>query len=93
MIGENVEHVGVELGTLYGNPEELKKHIRIVNFDEVEENDFNLNVPRYVTTFCRQNLPPVNVALAAVRNAKAKLESGHAELDRIFRGVICDQDK
>ena len=31
--------------------EELLKHARVVPIDEVQENDFNLNIPRYVDTF------------------------------------------
>ena len=43
--------VGEELIELYAHPNELVKHARVVGFDEVEENEFNLNVPRFVDTF------------------------------------------
>ena len=36
---------------LYGDPDELLKHARVVGIDEIEENEFNLNIPRYVDTF------------------------------------------
>ena len=32
-------------------PDELIKHARVVELDEIEENEFNLNIPRYVDTF------------------------------------------
>jgi len=47
--------VGQELGTLYGDPNELLKHARVVPIDEVQENDFNLNIPRYVDTLSRSH--------------------------------------
>jgi len=31
--------------------EEVEKYAHIAGFDEIKENDFNLNIPRYVDTF------------------------------------------
>lgn len=42
--------VGTELVALYADPDELLKHARVVALDEIEENEFNLNIPRYVNT-------------------------------------------
>ncbi len=36
---------------LYADPDELLKHARVVGLDEIEENEFNLNIPRYVDTY------------------------------------------
>ena len=36
---------------LYRDPHELEKHAHVVDFAEIEENEFNLNIPRYVYTF------------------------------------------
>ena len=47
----DISAVGDELVGLYADPDELLKHTRVVDMDEIEENDFNLNVPRYVDTF------------------------------------------
>ena len=47
----DVSVVGEELIALYSEPDELLRHARVVEIDEVEENEFNLNVPRYVDTF------------------------------------------
>ena len=43
--------MGEELVALYANPEELLKHACVVDMEEVEVNEFNLNVPRYIDTF------------------------------------------
>jgi type I restriction enzyme M protein len=48
---KDVAAVGDELVALYGDPDELLKHARVVGFDEIEENEFNLSIPRYVDTF------------------------------------------
>lgn len=35
----------------YKNRKEVDKYCHIASFDEVQENDFNLNIPRYIDTF------------------------------------------
>jgi type I restriction enzyme M protein len=42
---------GQELIELYTDPDELLKHARVVDTEEIEENEYNLNIPRYVDTF------------------------------------------
>lgn len=81
----DVDQVGAELGTLYGDPDELLKHARVVGLDEIAENEYNLNIPRYVDTFEPEPLIPVAEALRGLRDAEAavqKAESGLAELIR-----------
>jgi len=45
---DEVEH---ELFTMFGDPELRKRYFSVVDMDELEENEFNLNIPRYVDTF------------------------------------------
>lgn len=35
----------------YKNREEVEKYCHIANYDEIKENDFNLNIPRYVDIY------------------------------------------
>lgn len=35
----------------YKNREDIDKYAHLAKFDEIEDNDFNLNIPRYVDTF------------------------------------------
>jgi len=73
-----------ELLSVYSNPDELVKHARVVGLDEVEENEFNLNIPRYVDTF--EPEPPVDVrdALEALREAETAAAVAEAELTRLL---------
>ena len=36
---------------MFADPELRKRYFAIVDIDDVEENEFNLNIPRYVDTF------------------------------------------
>ena len=44
---ENIDKV-VET---YKNREDVEKYAHVASFEEIKENDFNLNIPRYVDTF------------------------------------------
>ena len=72
----DVSAVGEELVALYADPDELLKHARVVDMDEVEENEFNLNVPRYVDTFEPEPRMDVMEALSQLRDAEtARMEA------------------
>jgi type I restriction enzyme M protein len=71
---KDVEQVGVELRALYDDPDELLKHARVVGLDEIEENEFNLNIPRYVDTFEPEPRVPVKDALKALKDAEDELK-------------------
>jgi type I restriction enzyme M protein len=76
----DVANVGDELVALYTDPDELLKHARVVNLDEIEENEFNLNIPRYVDTFEPEPRIEVEDAMRALLDADAAAESAGAEL-------------
>ena len=76
---KDVAAVGDELIALYGDPDELLKHARVIGLDEIEENEFNLNIPRYVDTFEPEPRVEVTDALKALSDAeKAARETGNA---------------
>jgi type I restriction enzyme M protein len=78
---KDLAEVAHELGALYGDPAELLKHARVVALDEVIENDFNLNIPRYVDTF--EPEPRIEVTDALNSLSKAEVDSADAQRDLI----------
>lgn len=46
-----IDEVEVELLTMLKDPELRKRYFAIADMEELEENEFNLNIPRYVDTF------------------------------------------
>jgi type I restriction enzyme M protein len=89
---QDVAQVGTELGALYGDPDELLKHARVVGTDEIEENEFNLNIPRYVDTFDPEPRIEVPDALKALRSAERALGSAEAALVKMLKGVGYEAD-
>jgi type I restriction enzyme M protein len=82
-----VADVGHELGNLYGDPDELLKHARVVSIDEIQENEYNLNIPRYVDTFEPEPRIEVKEALAALTIADRQSSKAETQLRLLLRGV------
>ena len=80
----DISAVGEELVALYADPDELIKHARVVDMDEVEENEFNLNVPRYVDTFEPEPRMDVMEALSQLRDA----ESARVDAERTLAAML-----
>jgi type I restriction enzyme M protein len=76
-----------ELLRLYGDPSALAKHARIVCMDEIEDNEHNLNIPRYVDTFEPEQPIVVANVLKELRNCEAERSSAENELQRLLTEV------
>ena len=70
----------------YRNRESLEKFSHVADLSEVEENDYNLNIPRYVDTFEEEE--PVD--LAEVSQKLAALEKEMGETDKTIAG-FCEE--
>lgn len=79
--------VAEELVALYADPDELLKHARVVAEDEIAENEFNLNIPRYVDTFEPEPRIEVKDALKALREAESKVRGAEESLRRLLGEV------
>ena len=60
------EHVQQIFGW-YSNFQEVENHVHFAGMDEIEENDFNLNIPLYVEKVIEDNLPTVEEALSDLK--------------------------
>ena len=67
------EHIEKIVDTYQQRPESIERYARRVEMDEIEANDFNLNISRYVSTA----EPEVEIDLAAA----------HKELDKIEKQI------
>ena len=84
---KDVAVVGDELRALYANPDELFKHARVVGLDEIEENEFNLNIPRYVDTFEPEPRVEVKDALIALRDAEITAHAATTALNDLLKDI------
>jgi type I restriction enzyme M protein len=78
------EHIDKIVAT-YRARKNVDKYAYVASFEEIKENDFNLNIPRYVDTFEEEE----EIDLMAVRREreqlKAELAKLEAEMDRYVK--------
>ncbi len=64
--------------------ESVDKYAYLASLEEIKENDFNLNIPRYVDTFEEEE----EIDLLAVRKERAALKAQLAELETEMDGYL-----
>lgn len=75
----------VKIVETYKNREDVEKYAHVATFDEINENEYNLNIPRYVDTFEEEplvDMEAIGVAIRELRKEKAKLNANL--LDMIY---------
>lgn len=63
---------------------EVDKYMRVVDLAEIKENDYNLNISRYIDT----TEPEPEVDIVAVKQTIADLEQQEAEIDQKLSGFL-----
>lgn len=66
----------------YSNRKEIEKYSHRASLDEIQENDYNLNIPRYVDTFEEEE--PIN--LKEVTTAIKKIDTEMKAIDKKIKG-------
>lgn len=68
----------------YRNRTEIEKYSHLATLKEVEENDFNLNIPRYVDTFEEEEPVDIDLVMQEIKSLEAK----RSELDKEIEGYF-----
>ena len=78
---ENIE----KIVDTYKKRSEIEKYSHVATFDEIAENDFNLNIPRYVDTFTEET--PVDIPATRKRIAEltAELSKTTDEMEKYLK--------
>ena len=78
---ENIE----KIVDTYKKRGEIEKYSHVATFDEIVENDFNLNIPRYVDTFTEET--PVDIPATRKRIAEltTELTKTTAEMEKYLK--------
>lgn len=80
-----IESVKQELLTMFADPELRKRYFAIVDMDELEENEYNLNIPRYVDTFEPEEEIDLSEAIAEFNSVLLDEEKSESSLSDIFK--------
>ncbi|TKF29316.1 type I restriction-modification system subunit M [Enterovibrio norvegicus] len=68
----------------YRSGESVDKYAYVATLDEIRENDYNLNIPRYVDTFEEE----AEIDLMAVRSGRLALQTELADLEAEMAGYL-----
>lgn len=79
------EHIDAIM-TAYQSRQNIDKFAHVATLKEIEDNDYNLNIPRYVNTFEAE----AEVDLAAVAKALQDLDKQSQETDAIINGFCAE---
>ncbi len=81
------EHVQ-QILSWYQDYQDVENYVKVASMDDLEENDFNLNIPLYVEKIIEDNLPSVEEAMADLKQAwQASLEA-EEKFKQILKGFI-----
>jgi type I restriction enzyme M protein len=82
-----VDRIKTELLEMFANPELRKRYFAIVDLADIKENEFNLNIPRYVDTFEPEEEIKISDAKNAFRVAQEAEVKLTAELEMFLTGL------
>ena len=68
----------------YQRREDIDKYAHVATMQEIEENGFNLNIPRYVDTFEPEEEIDLNEVAAEIRKLQSEIKDIDAELKPYF---------
>ena len=85
------EHIE-EVLELYHKREEVEKQSYLASFEEIEENDINLNIPRYVDTFEKEPDVDINAVLTNMKKIDDELEQVQGELAAQMKELKAEDD-
>ena len=66
----------------YDKYESIEKYSYIASLDEIKENDYNLNIPRYVDTFEEEDLVDMDAVKENIKNIKLELQEVELQMGK-----------
>ena len=80
-----IDDVEQELITMLQDPELRKRYFTIADMEELEENEFNLNIPRYVDTFEPEEEIDLKQAIAEFKATLGKETALDKSIDELLK--------
>ena len=78
------EHIN-EVLELYNKRETVDKQSFLASFEDIEKNDFNLNIPRYVDNFEEEEPVDLNALLSDMKKTDDELEQVQGEFVSLLK--------
>ena len=82
------EHVLKVIDT-YNNSSDIEKYSRKVSISEIEENDYNLNIPRYIDSFEPEEIPDAVQLAKELNEINRESRSLGLEIAEMLKLLVC----
>lgn len=69
----------------YRERKDVEKYMHVAPISEIEQNDYNLNIPRYVDTFEEEEPIDIHAVLADIKSLEAQRAELDAEIDKYLK--------
>lgn len=69
----------------YKSYETVDRYSYVATFDEIRENDFNLNIPRYVDTFEEEEMVDIDEVRSNIADIERELKEVQAQMDEYLK--------
>lgn len=79
--------------SVYKNRLEVGKYSHIATYEEIEKNEFNLNIPRYVDTFEHEECDPLDVAVYDLLATQIDIVKTQDKLISMMKELVGDSDE
>ena len=80
------EHINAVLN-LYNDRKTVEKESYLASFEDIEKNDFNLNIPRYVDTFEEEESIDLNDVLKSMADIDQEIEKVQGEFVSLLKDL------
>ena len=80
------EHIDAVM-ELYSKRETVEKESYLASFEDIEKNDFNLNIPRYVDNFEKEEEVDINALLTQMDQTDKELEQAQGEFLSLLKDL------
>lgn len=85
------EHIDAVI-ELYHNRETVEKEAYLATFEDIEKNDFNLNISRYVDTFEKEEEIDLNELLTSMAKTDDELEKVEGEFVSLLKELTSSDE-
>ena len=83
MLDEHIE----KIAAAYAKREDVDKYAHLATVEEIAENDFNLNIPRYVDTFEEEEEIDIDAVGREIDQLEKELGVVRGEMRRLLKGI------
>ncbi len=77
----------------YHEKKEIDRYSKLISYEEIKDNDFNLNIPRYIDKFVEEYVPPMGSILKELVKLDEEIEKKQIEFAKQMSQLRSDDPK